>query len=149
MYALAAPHEARSMRSAGAAPVRDHPSADKSAFAFTTPLSLEHPMARAHVKLLGPCFKTGRRDRRTTRDRDATRTSSGCSIYEAAQIPAPVKARNRGLPRQKSPKNFTPALGPTRAVRRVRRRRSAAANRPNQKAVSLRITNPMADQPSA
>ena len=76
----------------------------KSAFAFTTPLGLEHPVARAHVKLLGPCFKTGRRGRRTTRDRDATRTSNGCSIYEAAQIPAPAKARNPGLPRPKSQK---------------------------------------------
>ena len=32
---------------------------DKSDFAFTAPLGFEHPMARAHVKLLGPCFKTG------------------------------------------------------------------------------------------
>ena len=44
------------MRSSGVAPVKDHPSSDKSDFAFTAPLGFEHPMARAHVKLLGLCF---------------------------------------------------------------------------------------------
>ena len=36
------------------------PRADKLLFAFTTPLSLVNSMARIHVRLLGPCFKTGR-----------------------------------------------------------------------------------------
>ena len=49
------------------------PQLHEAAFAFTTPLGLVHPMARAHVKLLGPCFKTGQRGRRPTRDRDADR----------------------------------------------------------------------------
>ena len=32
------------------------------AFTFITPMGFQHPMTRAYVKLLGPCFKTGRRD---------------------------------------------------------------------------------------
>jgi hypothetical protein len=40
-YALDAPHEARSMRSSGVAPVKDHPSSDKSDFAFTAPLGFD------------------------------------------------------------------------------------------------------------
>ena len=31
-------------------------------FTFIPPLGLEHPKTRAHVRLLGPCFKTGRMD---------------------------------------------------------------------------------------
>ena len=46
------------------------PRADKLLFAFTAPLSLVNPMARIHVRLLGPCFKTGRRGHRPTRQRD-------------------------------------------------------------------------------
>ena len=38
----------------------DPPSSSKLLFAFTTPLSLVNSMARIHVRLLGPCFKTGR-----------------------------------------------------------------------------------------
>ena len=36
----------------------------KDAFTFITPLGFQHPMTRAHAKLLGPCFKTGRIDDR-------------------------------------------------------------------------------------
>ena len=39
---------------------------------------------RTHVRLLGPCFKTGRRRRRPTRDGDADRASEGRSLYESA-----------------------------------------------------------------
>ena len=35
--------------------------------AFTAPLGLVNPMARIHVRLLGPCFKTGQRGHRPTR----------------------------------------------------------------------------------
>ena len=48
----------------------DPPSSSKILFAFTTPLSLVNAMARIHVRLLGPCFKTGRRGHRPTRQRD-------------------------------------------------------------------------------
>ena len=56
VYALGAPHEAESMRSSGATPIKDHSSPDKSDFAFNAPLGFEHPMAHAHVNLLGLCF---------------------------------------------------------------------------------------------
>ena len=56
------------------------PQTDKPPFAFTAPLSLVHPMARAHVKLLGPCFKTGRRGRRPTRQRDENRNRALLAI---------------------------------------------------------------------
>ena len=49
------------------------PQPDKQAFAFTTPLGLVNPMTRTRVRLLGPCFKTGRRGHRPTRNRDAAR----------------------------------------------------------------------------
>ena len=49
------------------------PRADKLLFAFTAPLGLVNPMARIHVTLLGPCFKTGERRHRPTRQRDANR----------------------------------------------------------------------------
>ena len=45
VYALDAPHEARSMRSSGVGPVNDHPSLDKGGHAFTVPLGYERPMA--------------------------------------------------------------------------------------------------------
>ena len=82
----------------------DLPSSRQATLCFHCAAGFSGPLTRAHGRLLGPCFKTGRRGRRTTRDRDATRTSNGCSIYEAAQIPAPAKARNPGLPRPKSQK---------------------------------------------
>ena len=56
VYALAAPHEVRWMRSSGVTPVKDHSTPGKSDLAFTAPLGFEQPMARAHVKLLGLCF---------------------------------------------------------------------------------------------
>ena len=31
-------------------------------FTFIAPLGFQRPMTRAHDKLLGPCFKTGRKD---------------------------------------------------------------------------------------
>ena len=35
-------------------------STDLTSFAFTTPLGFSVPLTRAQVRLLGPCFKTGR-----------------------------------------------------------------------------------------
>ena len=56
------------------------PRADKLLFAFTAPLGLVNPMARIHVRLLGPCFKTGRRGRRPTRQRDENRNRALLAI---------------------------------------------------------------------
>ena len=54
-------------------------------------------MARAHVQLLGPCFKTGRRGRQPTHDRDADRVKHEHMLYMPAQIPVDFKAKNTGL----------------------------------------------------
>ena len=54
-------------------------------------------MTRTHVRLLGPCFKTGRRGHRPTRNRDATSASKGHSLYEAAPLPAGRAAQNAAL----------------------------------------------------
>ena len=67
-------------------------------FAFTTPLGLVRPMARTHVRLLGPCFKTGRRGRRPTRDRDAGRTRKGACYTSRLQYPPPEETESRGSP---------------------------------------------------
>ena len=57
----------RMIGNGGTAPVKDRPSACKQTFAFTAPLGLDNPMTRIHVRLLGPCFKTGHSLRRPTR----------------------------------------------------------------------------------
>ena len=67
-------------------------------FAFTVPLGLVHPLARAHVRLLGPCFKTGRRDRRPTRDREAVRTNGGARYTRRLRYPPAGETGVRGLP---------------------------------------------------
>ena len=72
--------------------LQDRPSAAKAAFAFTAPLGLVNPVTRKHVTLLGPCFKTGRRRRRPTRDRDVSRASERHSLYEPTPLPAAAEA---------------------------------------------------------
>ena len=52
------------------------PQPAEQTFAFTAPLGLVNPMTRMHVRLLGPCFKTGRRGHRPTRDRYAVRAEA-------------------------------------------------------------------------
>ena len=39
---------------------RDLTSATEAAFTFIAPAGFNHPKTRTHVRLLGPCFKTGR-----------------------------------------------------------------------------------------
>ena len=80
----------------GCARLRDHPSDGKPPFAFTAPLGFVGPLTRMHARLLGPCFKTGRRHRRPTQDRGASRASEDTHT-EPAPIPAGREARNRGL----------------------------------------------------
>ena len=76
----------------------------EAAFAFTAPLSLVHPMARAHVNLLGPCFKTGRRGRRPTRNRDAARANEDTRYTRPLQYPSPTRPGTRGLGTARAPK---------------------------------------------
>ena len=59
-------------------------------FAFTTPLGLVHPMTCTHVRLLGPCFKTGRRGHRPTHDRNAARVNEDTRYTrQLSYLPAP------------------------------------------------------------
>ena len=76
----------------------DHPSDTNASFAFTPPLGLVRPMARTHVRLLGPCFKTGRRDRRPTRDRDADRVSKHACYTSRLEYPSTAETGAQGLP---------------------------------------------------
>ena len=68
----------------------------QAAFAFTTPLGLVNPMTRTHVRLLGPCFKTGRRRRRPTRDREASRANEGTRCTSPLRYPPGPKPGTRG-----------------------------------------------------
>ena len=65
-------------------------------------------MACVRVKLLGPCFKTGRRGRRPTRDRDAARDNEVTRYTRPLYYPSPAESGTRGLAapknRQTSPK---------------------------------------------
>ena len=70
-------------------------------FAFTTPLSLVRSMTRTRVRLLGPCFKTGRRGRRPTRDRETARASETLAIRDRSRARRPRSQAPgiRGKPR--------------------------------------------------
>ena len=69
------------------------PRADKLLFAFTAPLSLVNSMARIHVRLLGPCFKTGRRGHRPTRQRDENRNRALLAIRVLSRT-CPVRSQD-------------------------------------------------------
>ena len=119
---------------------RDRPSGTDVPFAFTAPLGLVRPMARTHVRLLGPCFKTGRRGRRPTRDRDADRGSEPARYTSRLGYPPPAKTGARGLPQHSRRDKLHPgprfaSSGSSRRVpekcsrRRSRRRRDVLADR--------------------
>ena len=114
---------------------RGSPLGHQVPFAFTTPLGLVRPMARTHVRLLGPCFKTGRRGHRPTRDRDASRASKGARSTSRLKYPPVAKTRDQGF--KHKARNFTQPNVPRPAVRRVQYPRSAASDRANQDAASL------------
>ena len=103
-------------------------------------------MTRTHVRLLGPCFKTGRRRRRPTRDRDASRARETLAV-RAHLSTRRVRSQERGAHRQAA--NFTHALGPVPAVRRVKGWRNAASDRPDNRAAPLRVADSAAEQPIA
>ena len=105
-------------------------------FAFTAPLGLDNPMARTHVRLLGPCFKTGQSCRRPTRHRDANRASVTLAIRVRSNTHR-SQSTLPGAPAQV--RNFTRGLYLAEMVRGVKRRRSAATNDADRDKVSLRI----------
>ncbi len=130
----------------GLRPRKGSPLRHRVPFAFTTPLGLVRPMARTHVRLLGPCFKTGRRGRRPTRDRDADRPSERACYTSRLRYPPPAETGAGGSPPVRTT-NFTPVLVPQTAVRRVKSRRSAAADRADRNEASSRIALAPAARP--
>ena len=66
----------RMIGNGGTAPVKDRPSELQEPFAFTAPTGLVNPMTCTNVRLLGPCFKTGRSLHRPTRQGMAGRNRS-------------------------------------------------------------------------
>lgn len=60
-----------------------HPTRGIPPISFLTPFGFTHPLTRTHVRLLGPCFKTGR---------------IGCSQAGARSAQVPKHAERRALP---------------------------------------------------
>ena len=88
-------------------------------------------------------FQDGSEGPPTYSRRDAARVKHGHMLYMTAHLPASFKAQNTGL----EPKgtNFTRACGLMPAVRRVKQRRSAAANGTNSNAEALQHSNTTAE----
>ena len=121
--------------------------------AFTAPLGLVRPLARARVRLLGPCFKTGRRERRPTRDGLAAclKQQGEARCTRRPGYPPAAGTELAGTREPLGPPNFTRPLVRQRAVRRVRasgkvqpigssaRRWSVLADRPSQPRASSRL----------
>ena len=72
----------------------------------------------------------------------------GHSLYEPAHVPAGPEARRRRGSGNKAP-NFTRALGPVPAVRRVKGWRNAATGSAHRRAGSSRIPNAAAAPPAS
>ena len=107
------------------APARRIVPRPRAAFAFTAPLGLVNPTTRAHVRLLGPCFKTGRRRRRPTRDRDASRANEDARCTSPLCYPPGPKPGTRGSetspelhPRPRSSPSGSSRGGPEKCSRR-------------------------------
>ena len=65
-------------------------------FTFITPMGFQHPMTRVYARLLGPCFKTGRRD-----DQLLHRGKARALEHRQDQPPRPSRMRpTKGLARQ-------------------------------------------------
>lgn len=93
--------------------VRDRPRrappprrARHSPFTFIAPLGLVRPMTRTHVRLLGPCFKTGRVGHRPFARRERGPQGPLCCTTVAGQPghrrfpPSPAQRPNSGVPVQ-------------------------------------------------
>ena len=99
-------------------------------FAFTTPLGLVRPMARTHVRLLGPCFKTGRRVHQATRDRDADRESKLTCYTSRLRYPPPAKTGAQGLPPEGNKLHPGPRSAGSGSSRQVQEKCSRRPSRP-------------------
>ena len=89
---------------------------------------------------------TGRRGRQPTHDRDADRVKHGHMLYMPAQFTRRLQSQEHRARTQGT--NFTHAFGLMSTVRRVKYRRSAAANNTDSNAEILRHSNTTAALPS-
>ena len=96
-----------------------HISCTRQTFTFITPLGFQRPMTRAHAKLLGPCFKTGRTDDRLLHrgraDESSGRTELTAGTCRKRPPPtassAPTRARNHCRTANTQPKQHSPGPG--------------------------------------
>ena len=130
------------MQSAGTAPARDRPSDTNVPFAFTAPLDLVRPVARTHVRLLGPCFKTGRRGPRPTRNREADRTSKRACYTSRLQYPPSVKTGARGLPPEGNKLHPGPRSADSGSLRKTQRKCSRRQSRGRPSVLADRTDQP-------
>ena len=133
---------------AGLRRLRIVPRSCKEPFAFTAPMGLVHPMTRTHVRLLGPCFKTGRRQRRSTRDGDVDGHRNVARCTSPLRYLPVTQPSTRGL-KNRSFANFTQGCGARLAVRRVKRRRNTAVEGTCRDDASLRMTDATANTPAS
>ena len=82
----------------------------KNLFAFTPPLGLGHPMTRTHVRLLGPCFKTGQSLPDLLGRERAPATEALLAVRGAPWLPVGSRARTPGA--DPEGKASSRALGP-------------------------------------
>ena len=133
----------------GLRPVTGSPLRQQVPFAFTTPLGLVSPMTRTHVRLLGPCFKTGRRRRRPTRNRDAGRASEDTRYTSPLSYPPGAELGNRGwptsdqlLPEPQSTPSGSLRLPPGKCNHRRRKRQRRAIAGPRRRSSPDESLNP-------
>ena len=106
---------------------REASSLTPKCFAFTAPMGLVSPMTCIHVRLLGPCFKTGQSFHRPTRRGKADRNSKGCLLYKLATRLSGLGARTPGA--DAGAKTSSRASGPSPTVPVVKPPEDAPADR--------------------
>ena len=87
----------------------------------------QNPLTCIHVRLLGPCFKTGQSFHRPTRRGKADRNSKGCLLYKSATCLSGLKARTPGA--DAGAKTSSRAFGPSPTVPVVKPPEDAPADR--------------------
>lgn len=103
-----------------------HPARGIPPVSFPAPFGFPHPSARTHVRLLGPCFKTGRMGSPRAGAR-STHVPRGGHTLRRALHPRPCRRRSTGgivhpgFVRRRGPQQSAP-----RAERRTGSRRSAS-----------------------
>ena len=111
----------------------DLTSVTEATFTFITPRGFAHPKTRAHVRLLGPCFKTGRMDpydrqhpKRMVRDHHPNDRQQSRST--ASSPPRSTTGRTDGTLAKRGMRCNRPRSGPSRKKNRAVTERENARN---------------------